>query len=229
MNGTANRPSTDAAMGRVKQPFWIMAALIAAFAAGALSMAVIGRPPVQIAAGPAKRGEPIGTTFFGTAVDAAAGQAAKRTAPVAAAETGKYQPLNFEMLSTFTLTLTNELTDPVKHTSALKLAGHIPAYVLSLDKREVALKGFMLPVKLVDGQVTEFILLKSRSMCCFGIPPGINEWVSVQMNGRRVKAIMDQPVTIYGTFHVAETHGNNGFFLAGLYQLDGDRMEVLEN
>jgi hypothetical protein len=156
---------------------------------------------------------------------AASGAATGGASAPSAGSVGKYLVIGFEELAGFKLTLTNEIVDPVKHFSRLKIAGEIPSRVHALDNREVALRGFMLPVKLEGGLVTEFILLRSRAACCYGVPPGINEWVNVQVKGRGVEVIRDQLISVYGTLHVTEIHGNNGFFLAGLYQLDGERIE----
>ena len=61
--------------------------------------------------------------------------------------------------------------------------GQIPAKVKAFNGRRVALKGFMLPLKVEGGLVTELLLMRDQSMCCFGTVPKINEWVAVKMTG----------------------------------------------
>ena len=56
----------------------------------------------------------------------------------------------------------------------------------------------MLPLKVEQGLVTEMLIMKDQSMCCYGTSPKITEWVSVKMAGKGVKPIMDQPVTLRG-------------------------------
>src|SRR5262249_19531505 len=56
--------------------------------------------------------------------------------------------------------------------------------------------------------------------------PKIHEWVSVKMADKGVKALMDQPVTLYGTLHVGEMRENG--YLTGIYRLDGERMKVAD-
>jgi hypothetical protein len=91
-----------------------------------------------------------------------------------------------------------------------------------LDNKSVALKGFMLPLKVEGGLVTELLIMRDQSMCCYGAVPKINEWVSVKMTSKGVKPIMDQPITMFGTLRVGEMRENG--YLVGIYQLDGEKM-----
>ena len=98
----------------------------------------------------------------------------------------------------------------------------IPANVKAFDKQRVALKGFMLPLKVEGGLITELLVMRDQSMCCYGTVPKINEWVSVKMTGKGVKPIMDQAVTLYGKLHVGEIRENG--YLVGIYQMDGEKL-----
>ena len=80
----------------------------------------------------------------------------------------------------------------------------------------------MLPLKVEGGLITELLIMRDQSMCCYGTVPKINEWVSVKMTGKGVKPIMDQAVTLYGKLHVGEIRENG--YLVGIYQLDGEKM-----
>ena len=98
----------------------------------------------------------------------------------------------------------------------------IPANVRKFDNKRVALEGFMLPLKVEDSLVTEMLIMRDQSMCCFGSVPKINEWVSIRMTGKGVKPVMDEPVTIYGKLKVGEVRENG--YLVGIYEMDGERM-----
>lgn len=98
----------------------------------------------------------------------------------------------------------------------------IPQQVKALDRKRVALQGFMLPLKVENGLITELLIMRDQSMCCYGAVPKINEWVSVKMTGKGVKPIMDQAVTMYGTLKVGEILENG--YLVGIYEMDGERM-----
>jgi hypothetical protein len=80
----------------------------------------------------------------------------------------------------------------------------------------------MLPLKVEGGLVTELLVMKDQSMCCFGTVPKINEWVSVKMVSKGVKPIMDQPITLFGKLNVGEMRENG--YLVGIYSMDGEKM-----
>lgn len=80
----------------------------------------------------------------------------------------------------------------------------------------------MLPLKVEGGLITELLIMRDQSMCCYGTVPKINEWVSVKMTGKGVKPIMDQTVTLYGKLHVGEIRENG--YLVGIYQMDGEKL-----
>lgn len=138
---------------------------------------------------------------------------------------GGYLPVGFDKLSAFSATVVYSHADsnaPVL--SGPRVTSQIPDAVRALEGKDVAIEGFMLPLKNRDGRVTEFLLLKNQLMCCFGIPPNLNEWVHVSMSGKGIKPCMDQPITIYGTLHVGEYQENRQ--MLGIYKLDGDGMRI---
>lgn len=141
-------------------------------------------------------------------------------APAAAAGSPD-QPLTigFDKLSGFAYTVPD---GPVDTNQVAGAASQIPGPVRALDRQFVSLKGFMLPLKVEKGQVTELLLMRDQSMCCYGVVPKINEWVAVKMVGGGVKPVMDTAVTLYGTLKVGEIY--EGGYLVGIYALDGERM-----
>src|SRR5690242_15367082 len=50
---------------------------------------------------------------------------------------------------------------------AAAAAAQIPEKVRVFDDKKVLVTGFMLPVKMDAGLVTEFLLMKDQSTCCF--------------------------------------------------------------
>ena len=99
----------------------------------------------------------------------------------------------------------------------------IPESIKAYSGKRVSLKGFMLPLKVEQGLVTELLIMRDQSMCCFGTVPRINEWVSVKMTGKGVKPVMDQAVTLVGTLKIGAIRENG--YLVGIYQMDGERMD----
>lgn len=129
-----------------------------------------------------------------------------------------YAKVGFDKLSAFHYVMPDEISEtnqPPKD--------QFPPAIKSLNEKPIALRGFMLPLKIDQGLVTEMLIMKDQSMCCFGSTPKINEWVSVRMNEKGVKPVMDQPVTLFGKLKVGEMRENG--YLVGIYEMAGDKME----
>jgi hypothetical protein len=140
-----------------------------------------------------------------------------------------YVTANFDKLASFSFEISDDLLGPVTNDLAAVVAktdGMIPEFVHALNNQNVAIKGFMLPLKVESGLVTELLIMRDQSMCCYGVTPKINEWVSVKMKDKGVKAVMDQPVTLFGTLRVGEARENG--YLVGIYRLEGERMDAPE-
>ena len=140
---------------------------------------------------------------------------ATNSAPV---EINGYAKVGFDKLASFHYVMPDEVSptnQPPKD--------QFPPLIKSLDDKPIALRGFMLPLKIEQGLVTEMLIMKDQSMCCYGTTPKITEWVTVKMNDKGVKPIMDQPVTLFGKLHVGETRENG--YLVGIYEMSGDKME----
>ena len=135
---------------------------------------------------------------------------------------GEYTVVGFDRLASFAYEVPDDpITEP--KAKAIIEKNVIPKTVRVFDKKKVALKGYMLPLKVEDGKITELLILRDQSMCCYGAVPKINERVSVRMpEGKGVKPIMDVPITIFGTLKVGEVLENG--YLVGIYEMDGDRL-----
>lgn len=132
--------------------------------------------------------------------------------------------LSFQTLSDFDMHLKKELAEGGAGSSeaATEIRHQIPANIQMLDGKKAVIQGFLLPVKMNNGLAVEFLLLRNQSMCCYGVPPRINEWITVRMTGKGVKPLMDQPIAVVGTLHVRPTQENG--FLASIYDMDGDKV-----
>jgi hypothetical protein len=128
-----------------------------------------------------------------------------------------YQDISFSALSGFDFELTQDT-----HLEASRAEALIPPAVRSLDGAKVVIAGFLLPVKMNNGLAVEFLLLRNQSMCCYGVAPKINEWISVYVNGQGVKPVMDQPISVAGVLHVGPIMDNGS--LAGIYRLDASEV-----
>ena len=168
------------------------------------------------------RGQPIAATVTSNP-PAATNAAAARPKKI-----GGYDVVGFDKLAAYTFEVSDELLLPATNSAAMakRVDSQIPAAVKAFDNKPVALTGFMLPLKVEGGLVTELLIMRDQSMCCYGVQPKINEWVSVKMGRAGVKPVMDQPVTLFGKLHVGEMRENG--YLVGIYSLDGDKMQAPE-
>ena len=82
----------------------------------------------------------------------------------------------------------------------------------------------MLPVKVNKGVVTEMLLMKDQTSCCYGATPGLNDFVIVRLPEGKGKLMVDTPIFVYGTLKVGAVIENG--FLSGVYQLDGESMKL---
>lgn len=114
-----------------------------------------------------------------------------------------------------------EFTAPESEAKAKEAEAQIPERVRAYHDKKVAVTGFMLPVKMDAGLVTEFLLVKDPMMCCYGVMPRVNEWVVVKMATKGVPPLMDVPITFEGTLSVGQIY--EGGYLTGLYLLKGER------
>lgn len=167
------------------------------------------------------RGEPIAATISSNA------PAATNAAP-AAKKIGEYHVVGFDKLAGYNFEVSDDLLAPSTNSTAVaqRVDSQIPAAVKAFNQQPVALAGFMLPLKVEGGLVTELLIMRDQSMCCYGVQPKINEWVSVKMARAGVKPIMDQPVTLFGKLRVGEMRENG--YLVGIYAMEGDKMEAPE-
>jgi hypothetical protein len=96
----------------------------------------------------------------------------------------------------------------------------VPAAIRKLDGKKVVLTGYMLPLRLEDGLVTEFFFLSSPTACCYGIIPEVNEWMLVKMRKEGLPPMQDVPLFLAGRLHV-RARWDEGY-LVGIYDLEGD-------
>jgi hypothetical protein len=167
---------------------------------------------------PVTNGGPKETTVAATTPPAASTPAAVPEVNPAAAD---YPAVGFDKLASYNFDVPDD--GPVTNTAVPdKVDDQIPVRVKAYNSQKVCIKGFMLPLKVEDGAVTEFLLLKDQSMCCYGNVPKITEWISVKTKSKGMKPIMDVPVNIEGTLHVGAMRENG--YLVGIYHMDGDKM-----
>jgi hypothetical protein len=132
-----------------------------------------------------------------------------------------YLKLGFDRLASYKFT--PPAFDPGADPKAKPPTGEeqIPAEVKGWSGKKAIVTGFMLPVKLQNGLVTEFLLVKDPMMCCYGQVPNMNEWVVVHM-AKGVRPLMDTPISFYGELKVGAMFDNG--YMTGIYLLEGEKM-----
>lgn len=135
-----------------------------------------------------------------------------------------FERVGFELLAAFNYVPPGYESGgaPAEAAKDAKPKDQIPDYVRKLDAQKIAITGFMLPTKFKDGKVTEFLLMKDQSGCCFGAMPRINEWIIVKMGNGGIPPLMDVPLTLVGQLKVGEVFEEG--YLSGIYQLAGEKL-----
>lgn len=129
--------------------------------------------------------------------------------------------ITLEQLSSYEYVLNTDGTPGERADGSLS---SIPPEMERFHKMRVSVSGFMIPLKMSDGKVSDFVLVKNRLLCCFGQSPRMNEWILVKMDPP-VQSLPDRPVTVVGTLYVEEAK-ENGQVLC-LYRIEGtDLMEM---
>ncbi|MBN9694007.1 MAG: DUF3299 domain-containing protein [Verrucomicrobia bacterium] len=192
-----------------------------ALTAGLVGAALAQSPPRGEPIKPlAPKGQPIKPLDPAAAKPAAPNTAAPTPAP--AESKANELSVGFDKLSAFKYEVPDENPDS-PFSKGKDPDTQIPDSVKEISGKRVSLKGFMLPLKVEQGLVTELLIMRDQSMCCFGTVPKINEWVSVKMTGKGVKPVMDQAITMVGTLKIGAIRENG--YLVGIYQMDGERMD----
>lgn len=136
-----------------------------------------------------------------------------------------YLKLGFEHLASYPFN--PPPFDPAANPNAKPPTGEeqIPTTVKSWNGKKAIITGYMVPVKMDKGLVTELLLMRNTMACCFGTVPNMNEWVVVKMK-KGVQPLMDVPVAFYGELKVGAMFENG--YMTGLYELDGEKMAEVQ-
>jgi hypothetical protein len=147
-------------------------------------------------------------------------------APVAPQSENGYLKLGFEQLASYTFN--PPAFDPTANPNVKPPTGEeqIPAMVKGWNGKKAVIVGYMVPVKMEKGLVTEFLLMRNTMACCFGSVPNMNEWVIVKMK-KGVQPMMDVPVSFYGELKVGAMFENG--YMTGLYELEGEKMGEVQS
>jgi hypothetical protein len=161
----------------------------------------------------------------GSAIDASpspvAASVAKTQTPSYTSVGGQpYRNVDFQLLAAYPFNAPNDkLTAPG---AIAEVEKQIPASIKALEGKKVMIRGFLVPIKDVQGRSTEFLIVRDQPTCCYSGMTAITEFVSVKVPGKGVPSIIDQPVIVQGTLHVGAVM-ESGYVL-GVYTMDGEKL-----
>jgi hypothetical protein len=137
-----------------------------------------------------------------------------------------YLRLSFDELSNFKYD-TYEVLDEVNGGRPLtKSDDVIPPHVKAYDGRKVLVEGFIMPLRLKKGLVTEFLLFRDQAACCFGDKAKMNHYIRVKVTGKGFEPGSTLTHKVWGTLDVGEIYVQE--YLTGIYQMDAERVEVVD-
>lgn len=136
-------------------------------------------------------------------------------APAPTAKDG-FSPVTFSQLSDFVYQADME--------GKLTPESSLPAEISQLDKTNVALSGFLVPIEFDGDKVSSLILVRNQLLCCFGEEPKLNEWVFVNADPP-VDAVMEVPVTLFGKFYASPDREEGQ--IISLYRMEAQGMEAM--
>ena len=98
-----------------------------------------------------------------------------------------------------------------------------PSPAKALDRKTVAVPGFMVPLEDDADQVTEFLLVPFAGACIHVPPPPPNQMIYVKLKpGQKARMSFTEPIIVSGQLHVSTVQSPYGDVS---YNLDGDSVK----
>jgi hypothetical protein len=136
-------------------------------------------------------------------------------APAAAPAAEQFEPVSFDELASFACA---QYASGEKH--------EIPAKILALSGKKIAIDGYMMPLAYEAGGTKKFLLMRYRFGCCYAVPPMLNEWIEVTMAKGVADYIPDTLSTVSGVLTVKEETRDGA--ATGLYTMVASHTEFTE-
>ena len=136
---------------------------------------------------------------------------------------GGYLRLGFDELSNFKYD-TYEVLDEVNGGRPLtKSDDVIPPHIKAYDGRKVLVEGYIMPLRIRKGLVTEFLMFRDQAACCFGDKAKMNHYMRVKVTDKGFEPGSTMTHKVWGTIAVGEIYVQD--YLTGIYQMTADRVE----
>lgn len=102
-----------------------------------------------------------------------------------------------------------------------------PERVLQLHGERVAIEGYMTPMKYDEesDRIVTFALSRYLPGCCFGMSPGYDEWIEIEVLAEGgVEYMAYGTIVVTGKFEVGEVLDEFGY-LSSIYRLEADSIK----
>jgi hypothetical protein len=130
--------------------------------------------------------------------------------------------IGFEFLSNFTYVQPPRDADPEK-----KGPDQIPASIRALEGKRLIAVGYMLPTRMEDDLVVEFLLLRNPMQCCYGVAPQVNEWIVVKLPPGATGIDPEyRPIEVTGRIEVGEVMQDG--WVASIYRMNDASAKIVE-
>lgn len=133
-----------------------------------------------------------------------------------------YLQAGFDVLSNFKYDTYEEYDEATGGRPLTKSKDVIPPHIKAYDGKRVVVKGFIMPLRLKKGLVTEFLLYRDQAACCFGKAAQMNHYMRVTMKEGGFEPGSMVTHKVYGTLEVGEIYVQG--YLTGIFQMSGDRV-----
>lgn len=134
---------------------------------------------------------------------------------------GKYELLTFEFLASYDYEDKMVRFTPEPYED--RPLSEIPDRIMAFDGDDVAVEGYMVPMKVDKGKVREFFLTRYPFGCCYGRMPMVTEWVNCFAEDG-VEFVPYRPVRVGGKLTVGEERDDKGY-LQSVYRLTAEQVE----
>ena len=137
---------------------------------------------------------------------------------------GQHLRLGFDVLSSFKYDHYEVINDVDGGRPFTRSDDVIPPQVKAYDGKLVVIHGFLMPLRLRKGLVTEFLLFRDQAACCFGERAKMNHYIRVKLNGPGFPPTgVPTPYKVYGRLAVGEILVQG--YLTGIYEMEATRVE----
>ncbi|MDJ0868702.1 MAG: DUF3299 domain-containing protein [Myxococcota bacterium] len=123
-------------------------------------------------------------------------------------ESESFQPISWEVLGGFPYPF--EMPGAIRDMSPEALAERnerlIPPEVRALDRLPIAVRGYVVPITVTRGRITEFVLAAKNELgCCFGSGLSMNQWIHVAVQEGRASDVKPFGIAkVLGVLEVGE-------------------------